>query len=372
MKKPLVAMFMVALILTAMAAAGISLFAGSTKFYYHFPISAFAKVEVASDENHPDYGWAECKDNRLYAKSSRTYGTARDEITLDLATGEISGASEFSGPDTRDNFVIRAPDQGGDYFKYLDKLAVMENIFRFTKSKKAEKYVNRVMVHVKNLNVADAVRGAINYDSLVLGNDNKINVEYKVKENMDLLVSFSDKNRCYAEKRAFIKAGPGKTEVDMALPLSVADKESTFISIKVVPRGADSARRTAEAIVKRKSEAGDMIFNLYGNNFDGQGHVDPALYAGKNNELVTNWRVARDRGIVVRLVDKEGKVWVATTFSAYAGGEDSSRVQLFIPENTPRGTGYKIIERIVPKGGSWDDKLAEEINDGWGRGLSIK
>jgi len=45
MKKLIVATLMVALILTAMVAAEISLFAGSTEFYYIFPISAFAKVD---------------------------------------------------------------------------------------------------------------------------------------------------------------------------------------------------------------------------------------------------------------------------------------------------------------------------------------
>ena len=36
--------------------------------------------------------------------------------------------------------------------------------------------------------------------------------------------------------------------VDVALPLTVSDMESTYISIKVVPTGADSNQRIAEKI----------------------------------------------------------------------------------------------------------------------------
>lgn len=127
---------------------------GSRKYYYSFPISAFARVEASSDENHPDYAWAECKDNKLYAKSSRTYGTAKEEITLDLATGVLSGSSNSSGRNPQADFVIRAPNQGGDYFAYMDKLAEMESIFQFTKSREAEKYIASVMNFVKKQHVA--------------------------------------------------------------------------------------------------------------------------------------------------------------------------------------------------------------------------
>lgn len=43
-------------------------------------------------------------------------------------------------------------------------------------------------------------------------------------------------------------------------------------------------QRKAEAIVKNKAEAGNRIHNLYGSNYDGKGHADLVLYAGKNNE----------------------------------------------------------------------------------------
>ena len=360
------------IIFTGMVVAQAFLFAGSKEFYYSFPISPFAKVEVASDENHPDFAWAECKDNKLYAKSSRTYGTARDEITLDLVSGVLSGSSNLSGMNPQANFVIRAPDQGGDYFTYLDKLAEMERIFKFTKSRKAEKYIRRIMSCVKKLNVADAARAFIDCSNLVLGLRNKIMVEYQVKTDRDILLSFCDKKQCYAKKRASIKAGAGKTAIELELPLTVSDMESTYISLHVVPPGAERTQSVAEAIVNRKSEAGDRIFNLYVTNVDDQGHADPALYAGKNNEIYTNWRVAGNRDIILKLVDQEGRVWVDNKFFASSGGENSKKVQLFIPENTPPGTGYKIIERIVPQGGSWEENLTEEALDDWGRGIAVK
>ncbi len=359
-------------ILAAALAIQAVCFVRSTALYYKFPISAFAKVEVSSAENHPDFAWAECKDNKLYAKSSRTYGTARDEITLDLVSGVLSGSSNLSGMNPQANFVIRAPDQGGDYFTYLDKLAEMERIFKFTKSRKAEKYIRRIMSCVKKLNVADAARAFIDCSNLVLGLRNKIMVEYQVKTDRDILLSFCDKKQCYAKKRASIKAGAGKTAIELELPLTVSDMESTYISLHVVPPGAERTQSVAEAIVNRKSEAGDRIFNLYVTNVDDQGHADPALYAGKNNEIYTNWRVAGNRDIILKLVDQEGRVWVDNKFFASSGGENSKKVQLFIPENTPPGTGYKIIERIVPQGGSWEENLTEEALDDWGRGIAVK
>jgi hypothetical protein len=339
----------------------------------------FDKMSARSGGNHPDYYSAECKQDKLSLNFSRTYGTDQIQLTLDLSTGEISGSRTQP---RRMEFAVKPPDQGGDYFDHQSHLDTAASGLKTMINLAGEwgnngidaAKLNGALAYIKNLSAKAAALPGIDrlkrYHSwqMILGLKTTVQIEYKVSAARDILVSFGTTRQIYAQTRTSVAAGAGTAGVTIELPLTVDDAETAFLCIELM----SSTRKLDEVISPVTLEKGDKIFNLYTDNQDGGGYADDNFYAGKENHFYANWCVARDRDLIVRLIDGSGKAWAERRLPAKTGGNDSARLTLYVPENTPsRKDEYQLIIRIVLNGGSWDDVLDEQVG-GFNRRLTVK
>jgi hypothetical protein len=337
---------------------------------------SYKKMSARSGGNHPNYYNTECKEGKLSLDFAVTYGTDQGQLTLDLATGAISGARTQQS-DKKD-IAAKPPEQGGDYFDYQAHLETIASTLK-TMIELAGEWENRgintgklndALAYVKSLKAKAAALPGIDklklHDprQMVLGWKNTVYFEYKVSAARDILVSLSKGPHIYASTRISAAAGVGTANATIELPLTAQGGNTASLIVTLMPQGAGRDGKLDEIVSPVTLENGDRIFNLYTENRAQGGYDDNDLYAGKENHFYTNWRIVRDRDLIVRLVDKSGKVWAEKRVSAKTGGDDSAHLTLFIPENTPgKADEYQLVMRIVAVGSSWDKMLTEQICD---------
>jgi hypothetical protein len=344
----------------------------------------FEKMSARTGGNHPDYYSAQCKDGKLSIDFAIVYGTDQAQLILDLSTSEISGARTQQA--SKKDIAVKPPDQGGDYFPFQSHLKTIISALE-TMIGVAGAWgnngidvakLNDALTYVKTLSAKTEALPGINKVKLndpgqmILGLKNAVQIDYKVSATRDILIALDSAPQTYAQTRITVASGAGKTSAMLELPLTVQNAEAAFLTITLVPRGAAATGKLDEVVSPVKLEKGDQIFNLHTDNRGSRGYADNNFYAGEDNCFYTNWRVVRDRNLVVRLIDRSGRIWAEKRLSAKVGGDNSAYLTLSVPENTPRKTDeYLLVMRIVVEGGAWDQMLAEQVGD-FNRRLTVK
>ena len=322
--------------------------------YFAGTLDSFAKLTYVTGGNHPDYYTAACDGKLLTTDYVGVYGTTRIHLELNPVSGEIASTAQYSGPIGPTSLKLLPPDQGGDYFAYVNALSSMQEALRLVAAAQALDFVKAAEQQVKALTKIDAVR-LVSWASMnLLGRPTSVTVAFKAQEGRLLVLSLCDKTKCYTEQKTPLTEAEGSLNLTVMIPAQVSDPDSANIKVQLVTEGAEQSTVLKEEMKSVILQKFEMVSS----------YAAYSMRAGTHQSAYILFRTAAPAAFVsLKIFDSSG-VLVASASGSLTGstGDNTSNFTLPFDLSASAAAGdAKVVVRVYTADGSWDNFLSESV-----------
>ncbi len=320
--------------------------------FFPLAIPAFDRLRSQSGGNHPQSYAASALDGSLFTEFVGTYGTEQSFIHLDLQTGTIDMRRKSANPTVAEVQSLLPPSQGGSYFAYQEALQSMKEVLAQVGAGAAEEALSRLLTAIRDQDSADEIRLANSALPLVLSQKLHVNVDFKVKPNRELMASVCDSSQCYTTERFGFPGATGLLQLDLASPSAMQNLDTAYLSLKIVPAGAEWTSKVFEInkVLKAEVFAKVQAYAPYQQTLGSQGSIYLVYRAREPSQLLYRWVDAQGRTV------SEGMQALAA--SPENGLPGNTSVAYSLPLDAAPGAALLWV-RLIGKDGSWDRFDAE-------------